>query len=63
MNKKKNTYMNIYMNFREWLWCVLSAEMAFEAFTPTWSHVNANEKKKKKKNPQESKFLISQFFE
>ncbi len=33
------------MNFREQIWCVLSEEMSFEAFTPIWSHVNENEKK------------------
>ncbi len=37
------------MHIGEQTWCVLSSEMLFEAFTPIWSHVSENEKKKKKK--------------
>ena len=43
--------------------CVVSEEMSFETFTPIWSHVNENEKKKKKKIGKNPKFEISQFLE
>ncbi len=51
------------MHIGEQTWCVLSSEMLFEAFTPIWSHVSENEKKKKKKIGKYLKFQILQFFE
>ncbi len=33
--------MHVYW---EWIWCVLSEEMAFETFTPIWFHVNKKRK-------------------
>ncbi len=32
------------MNFREQVCCIVSEEMLFESFTPTWYHVNETEK-------------------
>ncbi len=44
------------MNFWEQIWCVLSDEMSFETFTPIWSHVSENLKKKRIGKNQNFKF-------
>ncbi len=61
LGSKPGDFLNSLNNFgkdppQEYAWflrvnlCILSEEMSFEILSPTWSHVNENEKKIVKKN-------------